>query len=187
MKEKLLLVGAGGFGRVVSEHARKTYDCAFIDDGSEIGTDVCGLTIVGKTEDLEKLYGVYRLLIVTIGNNKLRERIYQEASKIGYTFPNIICGTVYISPYAEIGKGCVFLNNVTIQNGAHVGDGVILMPNIEIHHDASIGRNVLIYANTVIRSLASIGDRAWVGSTLSISNGVSVPEDAVVPNGRTLL
>ena len=33
MKEKLLLVGAGGLGRVVSEHAGKIYDCAFLDDG----------------------------------------------------------------------------------------------------------------------------------------------------------
>ena len=31
-KEKLLLVGAGGFGRVVSELARLDYDCAFIGD-----------------------------------------------------------------------------------------------------------------------------------------------------------
>ena len=40
MKEKLLLVGAGGFGRVVSELARQTYDCAFVDDGVEIGADI---------------------------------------------------------------------------------------------------------------------------------------------------
>ena len=32
-REKLLIVGCGGFGRVVSEYARKEYDCAFVDDG----------------------------------------------------------------------------------------------------------------------------------------------------------
>ena len=37
MKEKLLLVGAGGFGRVVLEHAQKHFDCAFVDDGYETG------------------------------------------------------------------------------------------------------------------------------------------------------
>ena len=30
MKEKLLLVGAGGLGRVVSEHARNIYDCSWM-------------------------------------------------------------------------------------------------------------------------------------------------------------
>ena len=29
-KEKLLLVGAGGFGRMVAEQAMLQYDCAFV-------------------------------------------------------------------------------------------------------------------------------------------------------------
>ena len=32
-KEKLLLVGAGGFGRMVAEQAMLQYDCAFVDAG----------------------------------------------------------------------------------------------------------------------------------------------------------
>lgn len=31
-KEKLLLGGAGGFGRMVAEQAMLQYDCAFVDD-----------------------------------------------------------------------------------------------------------------------------------------------------------
>lgn len=30
-KKKLLLVGAGGFGRMVAEQAMFQYDCAFVD------------------------------------------------------------------------------------------------------------------------------------------------------------
>lgn len=187
MKNKLLLVGAGGFGRVVSEHARKCYDCAFVDDGAEIGSEICGIKVVAKTSDLMQLFDEYKLLIVTIGNNKLREKIYRDAAEIGYSFPNIVSESTYMSPYASVGSGCVFLNNVVIQNGAKIGNGVILMPNIEIHHDAIIGNNVLIYANTVVRSLASVGDRAWIGSTLTISNKVSISDDTVVPNGNTVL
>lgn len=187
MKEKLLLIGAGGFGRVVSEHARKWYECAFVDDGAEIGSKICGIQVVANTSELMQLFDEYKLLVVTIGNNKLREKIYKDARKIGYSFPNIVSESTYISPYSAIGSGCVFLNNVVIQNGAKIGNGVILMPNIEIHHDATIGNNVLIYANTVVRSLASVGDRAWIGSTLTISNNVSISDDAVVPNGNTVL
>lgn len=36
-KEKLLLVGAGGFGRMVAEQAMLQYDCAFVDDGQSVG------------------------------------------------------------------------------------------------------------------------------------------------------
>lgn len=34
--EKLLLVGTGGFGRVVLEHAGTKYECVFVDDGKII-------------------------------------------------------------------------------------------------------------------------------------------------------
>ena len=50
-KEKLLLVGAGGFGRVVSETAVLNYDCAFVDDGFGMGTEICGVEVIGNTSD----------------------------------------------------------------------------------------------------------------------------------------
>ena len=186
MKEKLLLVGAGGFGRVVLEHAVKEYDCAFVDDGKNIGSEVNGCKVIGKTADLEKLFSDYHKLVVTIGNNKFREKVYRDAERIGYVFPNIIASSVYISPYAAIGYGCVFLNNVVIQNNTSIGNGVILNPGVEIHHDSTVGNNVLIYTNSVVRSLAAVGDRAHLGSTLTIGTGVIVPEDAVIEDGKTI-
>lgn len=116
MIEKLLVVGAGGFGRVVMEHAiEQQYEIAFVDDGYDIGVEVCGTKIVGHIiEDLLKLFRDYKKLIIAIGNNKLRESVYKKAEEIGYDFPNIICKSVYISPFAKVGKGCVFLNNVCV-------------------------------------------------------------------------
>ena len=102
-KEKLLLVGAGGFGRVVSETAVLNYDCAFIDDGVGTGTEICGVEVIGNTSDLQTLFGKYKKLVVTIGNNCVRERIYNIAAKIGYEFPNLVHSSTYISPYAHCG------------------------------------------------------------------------------------
>ena len=185
MREKILLVGAGGFGRVVLEHVLSEYDCAFLDDGVEIGTMVNGVPVIGKISDIKELYGEYKKLIVTIGNNKLREEVYSVAKTIGYTFPSIIVPSAYISPFSSIGNGCIVLNNVVIQNNAKVGSGVILNPGVEIHHDSFVGDYALIYTNTVIRSLASIGERAHIGSTLTISNEVIIPNDAVIKNGES--
>ena len=184
--KKLLLVGAGGFGRVALEHASKEYECAFLDDGPEIGTEINGCKIIGRITDIEKLYGEYGLLVVTIGNNKLRGQVYRNAEVIGYSFPNIIVPSAYISPYATIGHGCVILNNVVIQNNAKVGNGVILNPGVEIHHDSEVGNNVLIYTNSVVRTFAKVGDRAHLGSTLTISNEVVIPNDSIIPDGETV-
>lgn len=55
--EKLLLVGAGGFGRVVLEHASMLYECAFLDDGNMSAVD--GISVIGNTNDMESLFGEY--------------------------------------------------------------------------------------------------------------------------------
>ena len=55
MKPKLLIVGAGGFGRVTLEHASRQFDCAFVDDGQAVGTVVDGVEVVGDSSDLQRL------------------------------------------------------------------------------------------------------------------------------------
>ena len=182
--QKLLLVGAGGFGRVVLEHARALYDCVFLDDGDAKVVD--DVPVIGTTDDMEKLFGEYKLLLVTIGNNTLRERLYRRAAEIGYTFPNIIHPSAYVSPHAKIGNGCVILNNAVIQNNARCGDGCIFNPGVELHHDSTIGNYCLIYTNSVVRSLTSVGDRVWIGSNATVSTSAVVPDNGRVDDGETV-
>ena len=184
--EKLLIVGSGGLGRVVLEHASLNYECTFIDDGIEPGTIIDGTPVIGKTTDLPELHGEFKCLIVAIGNNAIREKLYEQATKIGYHFPNIIQQSAYISNHSTMGNGCIILNNVVVQNNTQIGHGVILNPGVEIHHDSIIGNNVVIYTNSVIRSLARIEDRAKIGSTLTIGNNVIIKEDEVIADGQTI-
>ena len=181
-KEKLLLVGAGGFGRVVSELARQTYDCAFVDDGVDIGTVICDIPVIGHTENLLELFAEYKNLVIVIGNNVVRERIYDLAKDIGYSFPNLISPSVYISPYAKLGWGCVILNNAVVQNGSIVGNAVLINPGVEIHHDSSVGDYDLIYTNSVIRTYAKVGKSVRIGSNVTVCNNAVVPDGADIPD-----
>lgn len=181
-KEKLLLVGAGGFGRVVSELARQTYECAFVDDGAEIGTEICEIPVVGHTSDLQELFKEYKNLIIVIGNSAIRERVYDMAKNIGYRFPNLVSPSAYVSPYAKLGWGCVILNNVVVQNGSSVGNGVLLNPGVEIHQDCFVGDYVLIYTNSVVRTYAKVGKCVCIGSNTTICNNAVVPDGADVPD-----
>ena len=181
-KEKLLLVGAGGFGRMVAEQAMLQYDCVFVDDGQTVGTEICGIPVVGKISDLPKLHTNYKLLVVGIGNNKFRTQVYEKAKSFGYTFPNIIAPSAYISPYAKLGRGCVILQNACIQNGAVVGNGVLLNAGTEVHCDANVGDYALIYTNSVVRTGAAVGSYVRIGSNCTICNNAIVPDGADIPD-----
>ena len=184
--EKLLIVGAGGFGRVVYEHARNIFECAFIDDNIQRGTTICGCSVIGTCSDLIDLYKQYKNLIVAVGDNRFREKTYSIAQSIGFNFPNLICDSAYVSPFAIVGNGCVILNNVVIQNGSRVGNGVILNPGVEVHHDSVVCDYALIYTNSVIRTYSEIGKRAWIGSNLTVGNNVHIEDDGIVENGMTI-
>ncbi len=181
-KEKMLLVGAGGFGRMVAEQAMYQYDCAFVDDGQSVGTEVCGIPVVGSLADLPELRKEYGLLVVGIGNNRFRAQVYEKANALGYGFPNIVAPSAYISPYAKLGCGCVVLQNACVQNGASVGNGVLLNAGTEVHCDAAVGDYALIYTNSVIRTGATVGSLTRIGSNVTVCNHAVVPDGADIPD-----
>lgn len=177
MNVKLLIVGAGGFGRVTLEHAIQNYDCAFVDDGKPVGEMINGVTVVGCIDDLKRLYEEYKNIVIPIGNNKVRARVYHQAKEIGYRIPNIVCNSAYISPFAVVGDGCIILNNVVVQNGSKVGNGTILNPGVEVHHDSTVGNFCCIYTNSVIRTFAKVEDGIKIGSNITISNSMIISSD----------
>ena len=180
-KKKLLLVGAGGFGRMVAEQAMLQYDCAFVDDGQVVGAEICGIPVVGGLANLPELRKEYGLLVVGIGNNRFRAQVYEKAKTPGYAFPNIVAPSVYISPYSKLGCGCVVLQNACIQNGASVGSGVLLNAGTEVHCDAAVGDYALIYTNSVVRTGATVGNFARIGSNSTICNHATVLDGEDIP------
>lgn len=181
-KEKLLLVGSGGFGRMVAEQAMLQYDCALVDDGQTVDEEICGIPVIGGIADLPELRKDYTLLVVGIGNNSFRAQVYEKAAAWGYTFPNIIAPSAYVSPFAKIGVGCVILQNACVQNGAVVGNGVLLNAGAEVHCDAVVEDYALIYTNSVVRTGAKVGKYVRIGSNVTICNNATVPDGADVPD-----
>lgn len=176
------MVGAGGFGRMVAEQAMLQYDCAFVDDGQAVGTEICGIPAIGNLADLPELRREYGLLVVGIGNNQFRAQVYEKAKALGYGFPNIIAPSAYISPYSKLGCGCVVLQNACVQNGAVVGNGVLLNAGAEVHCDAVVEDYALIYANSVVRTGAKVGKYARIGSNVTVCNSAVVPDGADIPD-----
>lgn len=181
-KEKLLLVGAGGFGRMVAEQAMLQYDCAFVDDGQAVGTEICGIPVVGGLADLPELRKDYDLLVVGIGNNRFRAQVYEKAKVLGYTFPNIIAPSAYISPFAQIGCGCILMQNACIQNGSAVGNGVLMNAGTEVHCGATVEDYVLLYTNSTVRTGAKVGTCVRIGGNVTICNDAIVPDGADIPD-----
>ena len=184
--KKLIIIGAGGLGRMTLEAALSLgYICAFVDDDTTLN-DVCNTEVLGTIDKLPRYVGLFKYAICAIGNNVIREKYNQYASSLGFKIPNIIHPSAYVSPYVKIGYGNIFLNNVCVQNSAKIGNGVVITANSEAHHDCEIDDYALIYSCSTVRTLAKVGKRAKIGSTVTISNCAKVSDDSVVEDGSII-
>src|SRR5690606_25776382 len=118
MKNKLLIIGASGHGKVVADVAMKMNrweSIAFLDDSPNVKSSL-GLKVIGESKDLIKYKDDFDLF-VGIGNNRLRKKILANLEGIGATIP------VLVHPSAVIGK------EVFIDKGTVIMAGAIINPS----------------------------------------------------------
>lgn len=141
---KLLILGAGGHGKVVKEvaEALDIYEkIDFLDDNSQ--------EAVGKISDMETMHGTYDAAFVGIGNNAFRNELLKKLDAIGYTVPVIIHPTAYISKTAQIGKGTVVEPKTIINANSVVGNGCIISVGSIVDHDVVLEDCVHVNAGAI--------------------------------------
>ncbi len=146
MNNNLLIIGAGGHGRVVKETAEalKIYNkIDFLDDNSELA--------IGIFEEYKKFVDKYKYAFVALGNPELRSMWLKELSKI-YSVPTIIHPTAYVSPSAQLGTGCyvgakaVINTRTVIKNGCIIGIGAL------IDHDSVVKEYSYINTGAIVKA-----------------------------------
>lgn len=161
---KLLIIGAGGHGRVVKEVAEAMcqYErIEFVDDNSDIA--------IGRTVDLEKLHAEYDSAFVSIGNNSLREILIQKLIDIGYNVPVLIHPSAYVSKSAGIGKGTIIEPKAIVNANASIGSGCIISVGTIIDHNVMIEDYCHINSGAIVCNASRVlkGTKVDAGQVVS--------------------
>lgn len=194
MKNKVLIIGAGG-------HARSVLDILLQNDEYEIVGCIDNafgkrevvegmeeIPIVGNDNALEEFRnkGIKKIFIA-IGSNELRDELYDYVSLLGFELINVISSSAYISPRAKLGNGICVMPGAVINVNAVIEDNCIINTNCSIDHDCKIGRSVHIAPGVAISGTVSIGDRTQVGTGASIIDGINVGNDAFIGAGAAVV
>lgn len=147
---RLLIIGAGSHGKVVSEIAQDCgYDeIAFLDDNNP--------EAIGSIGTLSQQAGTYPAAFVAIGDNQLRKRILNDVQRYGFIIPTLIHPTAFVSKSSIIGSGTVVEPNATINSNSFVGVGCIISAGAIIDHNAFIEEFCHINAGVVVGSFCHI-------------------------------
>ncbi len=158
MNKNLLIVGAGAYGMVANEIASemRCFDIIdFVDDAKKIAAN--GKSIVGTTKQLKELSEKYGNVVVAIGNAEKRLSLLKFIEEeTTFNIVSLISSLAYISPSAQIGKGCVIEPMAVVQTGCEISDGCIISAGAVVNHFTKCCRCVHIDCNATVKGSAVV-------------------------------
>ena len=172
---RLLIVGAGGFGREMFAAAREAvgYGTAFeiagfLDAKQTALDDFAGYPpIFGSPDTYEP--GKYDVFVTALGSIASRRRCVEALEAKGAKFISIVHRT------ATIGQNVL------------IGEGSFIAPHASITADVCVGRHVSVFHSSSIGHDSKLRDFSHVYAQCSIGGGVNVGEGAVVYPGSVVV
>lgn len=181
----LLILGAGGHGKVVCEIAKLMCcwdEIAFLDDNCKL-KEVNGVPVVGRFEDAIHLKDRYQSAFVAIGDNFTRMRLIDLFLANGFDVPVLIHPNSCISKACNIDKGSVVMAGAVINPGTVIGRGCIVNTSSSIDHDCIIEDGTHISPGAHIAGTVTIGRNCWICIGASIANNIVIKSGSIVAAG----
>ena len=188
MKDKLIIIGASGHGKVVADIAikmNKWQSIAFLDDDESIKTSM-GLEVIGRTTDAFT-YKDEADFFVAIGSNTTREKIQEKLIEQGINVICLIHPSAVIGTNVEIGFGSVVMAGVVINSSSRIGNGCIINTSSSIDHDNVIENYVHISPGVNMAGTVKVGKRSWLGIGSVVSNNVNICSGCKVGAGAVVV
>lgn len=179
--KRLLVIGAGGHGRVAADIAKCCgYDqIAYLDDADRDG-------VIGTVAD-HKNYIDDADFFVAIGNSTIRERIQNELTRAGASVVNLIHPSAVIADSVRIGRGVMIAAGSIINVDAVLGDGVIINTAASVDHDCVVGDYVHVSVGSHVCGTVCIGKHTWIGAGATVINNINISGGCMIGAGAVVV
>lgn len=188
MRDKLLIIGASGHGKVIADIAvrmGKYEKIVFLDDNDQL-SECMGFPVLGSTKEIANYVSDYEI-IVAIGNAKIRRRIMDEIDRLNGIHATLLHPLAVVSSYAQIGVGTVIMPGAVVNAGAVIGRGCIINTGATVDHDCTLGDYVHISVGAHIAGTVTVDDNTWIGIGAVVSNNLHVCRDCMIGAGAVVV
>ena len=192
MSKHIVIIGAGGHGRVVLETLRaagNVHVAGFIDaDTSRVGATIGGLSVLGPPNLLSKLRRQEITgAIVAIGDNRVRKSYAQLVLQNGLELINAIHPSAVIASSAQLGRNILVAANAVIQAEVQVADSVIINTSAVIEHECILGEACHICPAAALAGRVRVEEQAFVGMGSRVVPCLTIGRAATVGAGAVVL
>ncbi|EJV85866.1 MULTISPECIES: acetyltransferase [Bacillus] len=188
MNTKLLIIGAGGHGRVIADIAlkmKKWEYIAFLDDSENIKTSM-GIEIIDKSTSVSKYIEDYDIF-VGIGNNVVRKKVQEELEDLGAIIPVLIHPSAIIGEQVYLEAGTVVMAGAVINCCTKIGKGCIINTASTIDHDNKIDDYVHISPGAHLAGTVRVGSGTWLGIGSVVINNINIINECKIGAGAVVI
>lgn len=192
--KKILIFGAGGFGREVQwliERINQKNPIwnieGYLDDGVEPGTEIAGYYVLGGIEKLRE-YDEQTAVVCAIGSANMREKIISKIKNMGkYEFPNLIDPGVQMSDRISFGEGNIICAGNILTVDIIIRDFVILNLSCTVGHDVVMESFVTVYPGVNISGCTEVKKGVELGTGSRIIQGKTIEKNAIIGAGAVVI
>lgn len=188
MKEKLLIIGASGHGRVIADIAlkmNKWQSIAFLDDNENVGSSM-GIQIIDKSASISKYIDDYDFF-VGIGNNVIREKIQRQLEAEEASIPVLIHPSAIIGEQVYLEAGTVVMAGAVINCCTKIGKGCIINTASTVDHDNVIEDYVHVSPGAHLAGTVKVGRGTWLGAGSVVSNNINITHSCIIGAGAVVI
>ncbi len=171
---KLLIVGAGGHGKVCAEVAEKQgYTVRFLDERFPAIKAVEHWEVVGRTSDFSNFVESNQFF-VAIGCNSTRNKITSELLTSNAQLVSLIHPKAQVSQYAQVGKGVLIGASAVVNGFSQLHLGCIVNTAAVIEHDVIVRAFTHISPGAIMLGASETGVQAWIGANAVVFPTIKV-------------
>ena len=154
MKQTLIIIGAGGHGKVIADTLSELSEfrlIGFIDDQVAAGTEVhAGVTCLGNVEEILSGRVEADNYVVGIGNNSVRKKIHSELERMHLRLASIVHPRAILAPSVSVEQGVVVLQGAVVSTLCVLEKGCIVDAGSIVNHETKIGAFSHLSVGTVV-------------------------------------
>lgn len=192
--KKLVIIGAGDFGREVAHLVERInkrefeWDLlGFVDDNLEISNRVIdNYPVMGDIEWLES-YKEEIYVVCAIGNGKVREKIISNLTNNNIKYATLIDPYANVFRDSVIGEGCIICAGNIISINNSIGKHVIINLNCTLGHDDQIASFCTINPGVNISGKVCISKCTDLGTGTKVIQGIKIGERVVSGAGAVII
>ena len=139
-------------------------------------------SVIGSTRDISQFATDFRYGFVAIGNPQVRARLVEQLKSSGIAPATLVHPTAYVSPSAQLQKGCSVEPLAVMQTGAILGTATFVASGAVIRHNATVGDFCHIDCNAVVQTGASVPNDTKVPCNSVFGTGFAPLHSPTQPN-----